>query len=191
MAASASALIARYWRALPVGVLLLALPSFAEVSRTSEEEALAYLERIAPSSAAADAPAARSSQQIQEVVGAYVRRYYDAHPEAFWGALSARLHQQNERALRLLLDLLHYFDRHTDVICAEATETLRDQIIPFFDAAPETVLAVAQDPEQKSRERIRSAWIMFIDPLGPAGLDELRSQWPALAELERRLDSLD
>ena len=189
MAARGSALIAISWRALPVGLLLLALPAFAEVSTPPEKEALAYLERIAPSTAAA--PAARSSQEIREVVGAYFRTYYIAHPEAFWGALSARLHHPDERALRLLLDLLHYFERHTDVIYAETTETLRDQIIPFFSAAPETVLTVAQDPKQKSRERIRSAWLRFIDPLAPAQLVKLRNQRPVLAELERRLANLD
>ncbi len=76
----------------------------------------------------------------------------------FWEAIRLRVSHRDERALRILLDLLFFAQDGVARIDAELLEGLKAMIIPFLQKEPRIVLRVLQDSGQVSREGIANAY---------------------------------
>lgn len=127
---------------------------------------------------------ARSAATSMAALKDFVERYYVSGKQnrAFWNALKVISSNADAGSLRLVLDLSFYAQagRTIDV---ELSEGLRDQIVQFIERSPLSVIEVLGDSEQLMRERIVDAYVLFIDPFGSKGFEEMMSHNAALRKL--------
>lgn len=111
---------------------------------------------------------AMTDEEVREVIGPIFTRYlldcrsYQVH-HIFSRAIHKRAGKKDERGLRMLLDMLYYQDKYSNVIFAEISEGWRDAVVFFIEEDTDLVIKIANDKTQLNKKVIDSAFFQFID----------------------------
>lgn len=112
------------------------------------------------------ASAIRAEEIGKEYREFFTTTYQTERPQGakpvFWEAVRLRVSHRDERALRMLLDLMFFAQEGKTTIDAELLGGLRSMIVPFLQKEPKIVLRILRDSAQVSREAVAGAYSNLI-----------------------------